>query len=104
MNALSTITAAPLDDITTFLGVSPADDYEARVELRYFRNLASAMIAVTDSADAYRLAWMTVDAISPVLFCPGLNTADLVDMGRYAESLMTTAVQADLLREKGMLP
>ena len=95
---------SPLDDIRTFLGDIPADEYEARAKLRAFRNAATAMIASTDSADARCLAWMTAETITPLLFCPGLDTADLLEAGKFAKRLMLTAMQAEELRDKGMLP
>lgn len=108
MNAPATIplvqhNAAPLDDIRTFLGNIPADEYEARAKLRSFRNAASAMIASTDSADARRLAWMATETITPLLFCPGLDTAELVEVGKFAKRLMLTAMQAEQLRDEGLI-
>lgn len=93
-----------IDDITTFLPGCAGEEYEARARLRGYRNAASAMIASTESNDARRLAWMAAETITPLLFCPGLATADLVEVGRFAKRLMLTAMQAEDLRDGGLIP
>lgn len=93
----------PLDEIRTFLGDVPAEEYEARAKMHAFRNAATAMIASTESANARCLAWMTTETITPLLFAPDLKTADLLEVGKFAKRLMLTAMQAEELRDKGLL-
>ncbi|UVI39333.1 hypothetical protein [Qipengyuania spongiae] len=99
MNAQTTIKP---DEIYTFLGTIPDDEYERRAKLRSYRNAASAMLATTRCDTARQLAWTAIEWISPNLYnpCP-LEWLD--KLNQLAKRLMLTAMQAqemdDLLRE-----
>lgn len=93
----------PLDDITTFLGKLPPDEYKERARLRSYRNAASAMIARTESADARCLAWMAAESITRLIYAPA-DCEELAELGTFAKRLMITAMQAEQLRDRGLLP
>jgi hypothetical protein len=91
-----------LDEITTFLGTIPAEEYERRAKLRSYRNAASALIAKTQSDTARYLAWEVIEWVTPNLYAPApLEWLDRLNL--LAKRLMLTAMQAeemhDLLQE-----
>ena len=95
-------TAIKPDEIYTFLGTIPDDEYERRAKLRSYRNAASAMLAPTQSNTARHLAWEVIEWVSPNLYSPcPLEWLD--KLNQLAKRLMLTAIQAqemdDLLRE-----
>ncbi|MBU2340027.1 MAG: hypothetical protein KKE77_02140 [Alphaproteobacteria bacterium] len=99
MNAL---TAIKPDDITTFLGSIPAEEYERRAKLRSYRNAASGMIASTESGTARQLAWLVVEYATPNLYAEA--PAEWLDkLNLLSKRLMLTAMQVEemdlLLRE-----
>lgn len=109
MNAPATIpqvpqsaAPVPLDDITTILGAIRADEYEARVKLRGFRNAAAAMIASTECVPSGQLAWMASDLCSAWLYSPA-DCDELAEVGKLARRLMLCAMQAELMRDRGLL-
>ena len=103
MNAPASFPPARLDDILTFLPGIPAEEYEHRAKLRSFRNAASAMIAKTECRDARCLAWMANEAITSLIYAPA-DCDELAELGTFAKRLMITAMQAELLRDRGLLP
>ncbi len=88
-------TAKP-DEITTFLGAIPAEEFERRAKLRSFRNAASAMIARTPSDTARYLAWEVIEWATPNLYAPApLEWLDQLNL--LAKRLLVTAMQAEEL-------
>jgi hypothetical protein len=91
MNAPATIKP---DEITTFLGLIPAEEYERRAKLRSYRNAASALIARTPSDTARYLAWEVIEWATPNLYAPApLEWLDQLNV--LAKRLMVTAMQAE---------
>jgi hypothetical protein len=91
MNAPATVKP---DEITTFLGALPAEEYERRAKLRSFRNAASAMIARTPSDTARYLAWEVIEWATPNLYAPApLEWLD--ELNTLSRRLLTTAMQAE---------
>ena len=103
MNAPAKCQPAKLDDILTFLPGIPAEEYEHRSKLRSYRNAASAMIANTECRDARCLAWMATEAITRLIYAPA-ECEELAELGTFARRLMLTAMQAEQLQDKGLLP
>lgn len=93
------------DDILTLAPNCKPDtaEYEHRAKLRSYRNAASAMIAATDCSEARSLAWMATDAITRMIYAPA-HCEELAELGHFARRLMVTAMQAEQLRDKGLLP
>lgn len=92
MNAPATVT---LDEIHTFLGTIPAEEYERRAKLRSYRNAASALIACTESDTARTLAWQVIDWASPWIYRPDAPLEWLDQLNTLATRLMVTAMQAE---------
>jgi hypothetical protein len=92
-----------LDEITTFLGTIPAEEYERRHKLRAYRNAAMALIARTDCDTARQLAWSVIEWAAPFLYQPGLPLEWLDQLNTLSNRLMLTALQAeemdDILKE-----
>jgi hypothetical protein len=85
------------DEITTFLGAIPAEEFERRAKLRSFRNAASAMIARTPSDTARYLAWEVIEWATPNLYAPApLEWLDQLNL--LAKRLMVTAMHAEELQ------
>jgi hypothetical protein len=99
MNALSSIKRA--DDLATFLPGCDGEERELREKLRGFRNAASALIGATESANARSLAWMIVEVATNWLYAPADERA-LREINRFANRLLTTAVQAESLHDEGI--
>jgi len=86
----------PLDEIRTFLGPIPPEEYERRHKLRSYRNTATAMIAATHSDTARALAWQVIEWASPNLYAPApLEWLDLLNL--LASRLLKTAQTAEEL-------
>jgi hypothetical protein len=94
---------AKLDEISTFLGTIPAEEYERRHKLRSYRNAAMALIARTDCDTARQLAWQVIEWAAPFLYQPGLPLEWLDQLNLLSKRLMLTALQAeqmdDLLKD-----
>ena len=86
------------DEITTFLGEIPPEEFERRAKLRSFRNAATAMIASTDCDNARALAWMANDYATEALFCPAAAEA-LDDLNQLCRRLMLVALQAEQMND-----
>ncbi len=86
------------DEITTFLGPIPAEEYERRAKLRSYRNAASALIARTPSDTARYLAWEVIEWATPNLYAPApLEWLD--QLNQLAKRLMLTALQAEQMHD-----
>lgn len=86
----------PLDEISTFLGAIPPEEYKRRCKLRSYRNTATAMISATHSDTARALAWHVIDWVSPNLYAPApLEWLDLLNL--LASRLLKTAQTAEEL-------
>ncbi len=90
------------DEIYTFMGHIPAEEYERRAKLRSYRNAASGMIASTECDTARQLAWLVVEYATPNLYADA--PAEWLDkLNLLSKRLMLTAMQAEemdlLLRE-----
>jgi hypothetical protein len=93
MNASEMIS---LDEIRTFLGPIPPEEYERRHKLRSYRNTATAMIGATHSDTARALAWHVIEWASPNLYAPApLEWLDLLNL--LASRLLKTAQTAEEL-------
>ncbi len=91
MNAHTTITP---DEIYTFMGTIPDDEYERRVKLRGFRNAASAMVGSTESDTARHLAWTVIEYASANLYAAApLDWLDKLNL--LCKRLMLTAMQVE---------
>ena len=91
MNALAPIKP---DEIYTFMGTIPDDEYERRAKLRSFRNAASAMVGTTESDTARHLAWTVIEYASPNLYAPApLEWLDKLNL--LCKRLMMTAMQVE---------
>lgn len=94
MNAPVTIRLDPLDEIRTLMGPISDDEYERRAKLRSFRNVATAMISVTQSDTARILAWQAIEWISPYLYTPA--PVEFLDMLiNLVSRLLRTAITAE---------
>jgi len=62
--------SAPLDDLTTFLGSIPGDEYDVRSRIRTCRNAAAFKVTRTDSADARQLCWMVTETATAWIYTP----------------------------------
>lgn len=93
MNAPANI---KLDEIRTFMGPIPDDEYERRAKMRSYRNAATAMIATTPSDTARLLAWKAIEWISPNLYAPA-PVEWLEKINHLVSRLLHTAMTADEL-------
>jgi len=75
----------PLDDITTFLGTIPADEYEQRRRIRTLRNAASYKVTQAQSADARTFCWMATEIATAWIYAPA--DVGLLVMADQIESL-----------------
>lgn len=98
------ICAMPPDEIITFLGNVPPEEYELRSKLRSYRNAASAMVGATPSPTARQLAWTVIEWASPNLYSPA-PLSWLTELNLLCQRLMVTAMQVEkmhlLLEEPG---
>ena len=91
---MKTAAITPQDEIRTFLGPIPPEEYERRHKLRSYRNTATAMIGATHSDTARALAWHVIDWASPNLYAPApLEWLDLLNL--LASRLLKTAQTAE---------
>jgi len=87
-------TAIKPDEIITFMGNIPAEEYERRAQMRSYRNAASGMIASTECDTARQLAWIVVDYATPNLYAPAPpEWLDQVNL--LSKRLLLTAMQAE---------
>jgi hypothetical protein len=93
MNAPATIEPA-LDEITTFMGQIPAEEYALRDRLRRLRNAATGMVSQTRSRLARSQAWEAIEAITPCLFSPA-PVEYLVVTEKLASRLLKTGMTAE---------
>ena len=91
MNAPATIRP---DEIYTFMGDIPAEEYELRAKLRSYRNAASALVGSTSCDTARHLAWVVIEWASPNLYAPA-PIEWLEKLNLLAKRLMLTAMQAE---------
>lgn len=93
MNARAKIERG-LDEITTFMGAIPAEEYAQRDRLRRLRNAATGMVAQTRSGLARQLAWHAIEAITPCIYAPAPSEyLALVD--KLASRLLKTGMVAE---------
>ena len=82
------------DDIQTFLPGIPAEEYERRVKLRGYRNIATDLIGKTDCGTARGLAWIVIEYAAASLYAPApLEWLDQIN--KFARRLLLTAMQAE---------
>lgn len=96
MNAPAT--SGQLDEIRTFLGELPPEEYEARAKLRSYRNAATAMIASTQCHTARLLAWQVIEWASENLYAPA-PLEWLEQLNLLSKRLMLTAMQAEQMAD-----
>jgi hypothetical protein len=86
------------DEITTFLGPIPAEEFERRDKLRSYRNTASALVAKTESDTARYLGWEVIEWASVNLYAPApLEWLDQLNL--LAKRLLLTAMQAEQMHD-----
>ena len=84
------------DEIRTFLGDIPSEEYDRRAKLRSYRNAATAMIAVTESDTARLMAWQVVEWATPNLYAAApLEWLDRLNL--LSSRLLKTAMTAEEL-------
>lgn len=84
---------APLDDITTFLGTIPEDEYEQRRRIRSARNCAAFKVRQTDSRDARTFCWIVTEVATAWIYAPA-TVAALTEVASYLRRLLIVADQA----------
>lgn len=95
MNAPSgTITAEALDDITTFMGPLPPEEYELRRKIRVCRNCATHKATLTASADARTLLWMVATTATRWIYSPA-SVEELTEITTFLRRLLILADQAE---------
>lgn len=82
-----------IDDISTFMGPIPPQEYELRSKIRSARNMASYMVTQTESGDARQLCWMVCDWASAWIYMPA-STVDLESVAQFLRRLLICANQA----------
>jgi hypothetical protein len=87
---------APADDITTFMGTIPADEYEQRRRIRTARNAASYKVTQTECADARALCWMVTECATAWIYAPA-DVAMLTEVAQYLRRLLIVADHAEKL-------
>lgn len=93
---LSIVAVEPLDDITTFMGTIPAEEYEARKRIRTCRNAASYKVTQTEHPDARALCWIITETATAWLYRPA-DTRTLEKVGTYLVDLLKAADRAEIL-------
>jgi hypothetical protein len=93
---LALAAAAPADDIATFLGTIPADEYEQRRRIRVARNAASYKVTQTECADARTLCWMVTECATAWIYAPA-DVETLTEVAQYLRRLLIVADQAEAL-------
>jgi hypothetical protein len=88
-------TATQLDDITTFLGNIPADEYAARAVIRKGRDWATYKVRKAESADARTLLWIMAETATREIYAP----ASVEWLGKVAKFLSRCAVLAEQTEE-----
>jgi hypothetical protein len=88
--------SAHADDITTFMGTIPADEYEQRRRIRTARNAASYKVTQTESADARALCWMVTECATAWIYAPA-DVEMLTEVAQYLRRLLIVADQAEAL-------
>lgn len=91
--------AAPLDDITTFLGNIPADEYEQRRRIRTCRNAASFKATQAKSADARTFCWMVTEIAFEWIYAPA-DVEAMKDIVQYLRRLLFMADQIESLEAR----
>ena len=82
------------DEITTFLGEIPPEEYALRDKMRSYRNAASQLTGNARSDTARQLAWATIEWASPNLYNPA-PVDWLAQVNRLCRRLLLTAMQAE---------
>ncbi len=87
---------APGDDITTFLGAIPPEEYEQRRRIRTCRNAASFKVTQTESPDVRTLCWMVTRVATDWIYTPA-SVGTLAEIVRLCWRLLTVADQFDVI-------
>lgn len=87
---------APPDDITTFLGTLPPDEYEARRRIRTCRNAASLKVVQTENPDARQFCWIVTETATAWIYRPA-ETDVLGKVAIYLADLLKAADRAEKL-------
>jgi hypothetical protein len=88
---------APLDDITTFMGTIPPDEYEQRRRIRTCRNAASFKVRQHECPDARTLCWMAAERATEWIYAPA-DVGTLTEIVRLCKRLLTVADQLEIIR------
>lgn len=94
MNALTNPKAEALDDIVTFLGPIPPEEYELRRKIRTCRNCATYKVTITASADARTLLWIVTDTATKWIYSSA-SIEELEEITTYLRRLLVLANQAE---------
>ena len=88
--------ATQLDDITTFLGNIPADEYAARAVIRKGRNWATYKVRKAASPNARQLLWIMAETASREIYEPA-SVEWLEKVGKFLSRCAVLAEQAEEL-------
>lgn len=89
----------PLDDITTFMGHLPPDEYEQRQRLRACRNAASFKVTRVECSDARALCWIVNERASAWVYTPASMEA-LTEIVRLCHRLLTVVDHLEEIQAK----
>jgi len=94
------VPAAEIDEFRNLMGDLSAEELAKRLKLRAHRNVATMMLADTQSATARQLCWMVVDRVTPNLYAPApLDWLD--ELILFTRRLLIVANQAHLTLDGG---
>ncbi len=88
--------ATQLDDITTFLGSIPADEYAARAHIRKGRDWATYKVRLAESRDARQFLWIMAETASREIYEPA-SVEWLEKVGQFLSRCAHLAEQAEEL-------
>lgn len=88
------ITADALDDIRTFMGRIPPDEYELRCKIRTCRNAAAFKVTKTESRDARTFCWIVTETATQWIYSQA-STDELTEIVSYLRRLLILADQAE---------
>jgi len=91
---MSVSPSLPPDEIRTFMGDIPQEEYDKRAKLRSYRNAACAMVGQCASDTARNLAWEAIEWVTPNLYASG-NAEILDELLLLVSRLLKTAMTAE---------
>lgn len=88
------LAAEAVDDILTFLGPIPPEEYELRRKIRTCRNAASFKVTQTESRDCRTFCWMVTETATCWIYSYA-SIDDLTEVVSYLRRLLILAEQAE---------